>query len=77
MAQGKYGINYDEVFFPIVMFSSVRTCWCLQLKEKCYPSDGHCKDGDLKEEIYMRQPPGYVTPGKEKQMCKLKNPFID
>ena len=28
-------------------------------------------NGDLKEEIYMRQPKGFVEPGKEKKVCKL------
>ena len=28
--------------------------------------------GDLEEEIYMRQPQGYVVKGKEKLVCKLK-----
>ena len=29
-------------------------------------------NGDLKEEIFMQQPPGYVEPGKEELVCKLK-----
>ena len=29
-------------------------------------------NGDLKEEIYMQQPPGYIQPGKEELVCKLK-----
>ena len=29
-------------------------------------------NGDLKEEIYMEQPPGFTQPGKEKLVCKLK-----
>ena len=29
-------------------------------------------NGDLKEEIYMQQPPGYVRLGKEDLVCKLK-----
>ena len=28
-------------------------------------------NGELKEEIYMRQPEGYVVPGKEHMVCKL------
>ena len=28
--------------------------------------------GELKEDIYMQQPPGYVQPGKEELVCKLK-----
>ena len=29
-------------------------------------------NGDLNEDIYMEQPPGYVQKGKEKLVCKLK-----
>ena len=29
-------------------------------------------NGDLNEDIYMEQPPGYVQEGKEKLVCKLK-----
>jgi hypothetical protein len=29
-------------------------------------------NGDLQEEIFMQQPPGYVQPGKEDLVCKLK-----
>ena len=29
-------------------------------------------NGDLKEEIYMQQPPGYVQLGKEDLVCKPK-----
>ena len=29
-------------------------------------------NGELKEEIYMKQPPGYVQSGKEELVCKLR-----
>ena len=29
--------------------------------------------GDLEEEIYMKQPEGYVVKGKKELVCKLKN----
>ena len=28
--------------------------------------------GELEEEIYMKQPEGFVVPGKEQLVCKLK-----
>ena len=78
-AQGfsqKYRIDYDEVFSPVARFSSVCTLLAFAVERKMLI---HQMDvvtaflnGDLKEEIYMRQPPGYVIPGKEKQVCKLK-----
>ena len=29
-------------------------------------------NGTLEEDIYMYQPAGYIQPGKEKTVCKLK-----
>ena len=29
-------------------------------------------NGDLAEEVYMAQPPGYVTAGKEQQVLRLR-----
>ena len=29
-------------------------------------------NGDLEEEIYMKQPEGYAEPGKEDLVCSLK-----
>jgi len=29
-------------------------------------------NGDLKDEINMKQPPGYIIPGREGQVCKLE-----
>ena len=29
-------------------------------------------NGELKEEIYTQQPPGYIQPRKEHLVCKLK-----
>ena len=28
-------------------------------------------NGDLKEEIYMEKPEGFIVPGQEKKICKL------
>lgn len=27
--------------------------------------------GTLKEEIYMKQPEGFIVPGKEEEVCRL------
>ena len=72
----RYRTDYDEVFSPVARFSSVRTLLAFAVERKMLI---HQMDvvtaflnGDLKEEIYMRQPPGHVIPGKEKQVCRLK-----
>ncbi len=69
----KYGIDYDEASCS---FSSVRILLAYAVEQKMLI---HQMDvvtaflnGDLKEEIYTRQPPGYEIPGREGHVCKLK-----
>ena len=79
VAQGfsqKYGVDYDETFCPVVRFESVRTLIALAAKNDL---ELHQLDittaflnGELKEEIYMKQPEEFVLKGKEHLVCKLK-----
>lgn len=79
VAQGysqKYGIDYDETFSPVARYSSIRALLAMAVKKKMQI---HQMDvvtaflnGDLREDLYMRQPPGYAQPGKEEHVCKLK-----
>ena len=80
VAQGfsqKYGIDYDETFSPVVRFESIRTIIALaaQYGLKLHQMDVKTAflNGELKEEIYMRQPDGFTATGDEKTyVCKLK-----
>ena len=79
VAQGysqNLGIDYDETFCPVIRFESIRTILALAVE---HDLEVHQMDvsaaflnGDLKETIYMKQPPGYEVPGKENYVCKLK-----
>ena len=79
MAQGftqKFGSDYNETFCPIVRLESVRTLIALSVQ---YGLKLHQVDvttaflnGELEEEVFMRQPEGFVTPGKEQFVCRLK-----
>ena len=79
VAQGftqKFGIDYDETFSPVIRFESVRTIIAIaaSLGLNLHQMDIKTAflNGELKEEIYMRQPPGFAEPGKENLVCKLK-----
>ena len=68
------GIDYDEVFAPVVRYTSIRTL--LAVANICN-WEIHQMDvkttflqGNLNEEIYMRQPNGFV-PEKPDYVCKL------
>ena len=72
----KYGIDYDETFSPVVRFSSIRTllAYAVQHRMLIHQMDVVTAflNGQLNEDIYMQQPPGYIQPGQEELVCKLK-----
>ena len=83
VAQGftqKFGIDYDETFCPVVRFESVRTVIALavQYALKLHQIDVATAflNGELKEEVYMKQPEGFETEGQEHLVCKLKNIYL-
>jgi len=71
----KKGIDFDEIFSPVVKMTSIRTILSLVEVE-----DLHLEQfvkttflhGDLEEEIYMQQPQGYEIKGKDNLVCRLK-----
>jgi len=72
----KKGIDFDEIFSPIVKMTSIRTILSLVVAEDLHLEQLDVKTtflhGDLEEEIYMQQPQGYEVKGKEKLVCRLK-----
>jgi hypothetical protein len=69
------GIDYNDTFAPVVKFSSIRILLSLGAY---YDWEIHQMDvntaflnGELEEDIYMKQPEGFVIPGKENLVCKL------
>ena len=79
VAQGysqKQGIDYTEVFAPVVKHESLRTLLALANQ---YGWDVHQMDvnsaylnGDIDADIYMKQPEGYVDPNHPNKVCKLR-----
>ena len=70
------GVDYNEVFSPVVKHSSIRILLALvaQLDLELVQMDVKTAflHGDLEEEIYMNQPDGFKVAGKEKMVCKLE-----
>jgi transposase InsO family protein len=70
------GIDYNEVFSPVVKHSSIRALLALVTLLNYELEQLDVKTaflhGELEEEIYMSQPEGFVVPGKEDQVCLLK-----
>ena len=79
VAQGfsqKPGIDYDEKFSAVARFESVRTVIALAVQNdlKLHQIDVTTAflNGDLKDEVYMKQPEGSVVKGQEHLVCKLR-----
>lgn len=72
----KYRVDYDETFSPVVRFSSIRAllAFAVQNDMLVHQMDvvAVFLNGSLDDEIYMQQPEGYVQPGNEHLVCKLK-----
>jgi hypothetical protein len=75
VAQGhnqKYGTDYDEMFAPVVRQTTFRTLLSIAAKRqyvvKHYDINTAFLNGELQEEVYMKQPPGFA---KGDKVCKL------
>jgi hypothetical protein len=69
-------VDYDETYAPVARYGSVRAIIALAAH---HGYELHQMDvrsaylhGELEEDIYMQQPEGYVVPGKEQLVCKLR-----
>lgn len=79
VAQGysqREGLDYDETFSPVVRPESVRSVVALACQEglKVHQMDITTAflNGDLKEEVYVRQPEGFVADGQKHLVYRLK-----
>ena len=79
VAQGfsqKFGTDYDETFCPVVRMESLRTLIALAVQNGLILHQVDVTtaflNGELKEEVFMRQPEGLVTKGQEHLVCRLK-----
>ncbi|KAL5848374.1 hypothetical protein ACOSQ4_006387 [Xanthoceras sorbifolium] len=74
--QQKEGIDYNEIFSPVVKLTTIRLVLKLVAAENLHLEQLDVKTaflhGDLEEEIYMRQPEGFKEAGKENLVCRLK-----
>jgi transposase InsO family protein len=72
----KEGVDYKETFAPVAKFTSIRLLLALAAREDYEIHQMDVKTaflhGDLDVDIYMRQPEGFVEPGKERLVCHLK-----
>lgn len=69
------GIDYEETFSPTAKMSTIRLVLDIAAQFGWKVHQMYVKsaflNGDLQEEVYMTQPPGFKVPGKEHQVCRL------
>uniref|UniRef100_A0A2N9EMG6 CCHC-type domain-containing protein n=1 Tax=Fagus sylvatica TaxID=28930 RepID=A0A2N9EMG6_FAGSY len=72
----RHGIDYDEVFSPVVRHTSIRAVLALVADQDLELEQLDVKTaflhGNLEEEIFMEQPEGFKQPGTENLVCRLK-----
>ncbi|BBG98549.1 ADP glucose pyrophosphorylase large subunit 1 [Prunus dulcis] len=72
----KYGIDYKEVFAPVARMDTIRLVLSLAAQNSWPIFQLDVKSaflhGNLQEQVYVDQPPGYVQPGKEGKVYKLR-----
>ena len=71
-----YGVDYSDTFSPVAKMTPVRIFISLATTHNW---DLHQLDiknsflhGDLQEEVYMEQPPGFVAQGEIRRVCRLR-----
>ena len=71
----KEGIDYEETFSPTAKWATIRTLLSLAAQKgwKVHQMDVKTAflNGDLKENVSMPQPEGFIVKGKEQKVCKL------
>ena len=72
----EHGIDFDEVFSPVVKMTTLRAILALVTRDdmESYQMDVKTTflHGDLHKEIYMQQPKGFVDKGKPRHVRKFK-----
>eukprot|EP00253_Pinus_taeda_P004078 PITA_04078 len=62
------GIDYEETFSPTTKWNTIRLTLALATQMDVKST---FLNGDLHEEVYMTQPPGFEIEGQEHKVCKL------
>lgn len=72
----RYGEDFHETFSPVVRHSSIRLLLSMavnmNLKIDHLDVQTAFLNGDLQEEIFMQQPEGFICPGNENKVYRLR-----
>ena len=72
----RHGIDFDEVFARVVRFESIRVLIAIAAQEGWIIHHLDVKsaflNGEVEEELYVRQPEGFLIEGREQWVLRLK-----
>ena len=70
-----YGVDYEETFAPVVRINSIRTLLAVAMSEGLTLVQMDVTtaflNGELEEELYMKQPEGFIDPSAPNKVLKL------
>lgn len=74
------GIDYQEVFSPVVKHVSIRLLLAITVSDDLELEQLDVKTiflhGFIEEEIYMEHSEGYVVKGKDDHVCRVDKDFV-
>nr|GEW66023.1 putative RNA-directed DNA polymerase [Tanacetum cinerariifolium] len=73
----EYGVDYAEVFAPVARLETIRLVLALAAQKTWTVYQLDVKSaflhGEIKEEVFVDQPPGYEVKGQQSKVYRLKN----